>query len=181
MWPWMCFDLGDWNKLLPVLMLLFELYEHILDPQPGLNICRIMLYYFTFLGMETLPRTTSHCGTLPYQRSSYGLSSAGLYVDSYRVSGEPVFSHRHSGLVDRVVTRTPSIESIHKDPRYWHTHWSSSSQCCCMCFRSGKPSSFTLNELYGAGSVHKGVVTSKQDLSTRMCGHINTILPTQYA
>ncbi|XP_028989760.1 plakophilin-4-like [Betta splendens] len=69
-------------------------------------------------GMETLPRTTSHCGTLPYQRSSsYGLSSAGLYVDSYRVSGEPVFSHRHSGLVDRVATRTPSIESIHKDPR----------------------------------------------------------------
>ncbi|KAG7236157.1 hypothetical protein INR49_001267, partial [Caranx melampygus] len=28
-----------------------------------------------------------------------------------------VYSHRHSGLVDRVVTRTPSIESIHKDPR----------------------------------------------------------------
>ncbi|KAI3366140.1 hypothetical protein L3Q82_009963, partial [Scortum barcoo] len=68
-------------------------------------------------GMGTLPRTTSHCGTLPYQRSSYGLSSAALYVDSYRVPGEPVFSHRHSGLVDRVATRTPSIESIHKDPR----------------------------------------------------------------
>uniref|UniRef100_A0A7N6F6J9 Plakophilin 4 n=1 Tax=Anabas testudineus TaxID=64144 RepID=A0A7N6F6J9_ANATE len=79
------------------------------DPQGSL--------YRTSTGMETLPRTTSHCGTLPYQRSSYGLNSAGLYVDSYRVSGEPVFSHRHSGLVDRVVTRTPSIESIHKDPR----------------------------------------------------------------
>lgn len=60
----------------------------------------------------------SHCGTLPYQRSSYGLANAGLYVDSYRLSGEPVFSHRHSDLVDRVITRTPSIESIHKDPRY---------------------------------------------------------------
>lgn len=68
--------------------------------------------------MATLPRTTSHCGTLPYQRSSYGLSTAALYVDSYGVSGEPVFSHRHSDLVDRVATRTPSIESIHKDPRY---------------------------------------------------------------
>ncbi|KAM7365727.1 hypothetical protein PAMP_016640 [Pampus punctatissimus] len=79
------------------------------DPQGSL--------YRTNTGMETLPRTTSHCGTLPYQRSSYGLSSAALYVDSYRVSGEPVFSHRHSGLVERVVTRTPSIESIHKDPR----------------------------------------------------------------
>nr|XP_033472113.1 plakophilin-4-like isoform X2 [Epinephelus lanceolatus] len=79
------------------------------DPQGSL--------YRTNTGMETLPRTTSHCGTLPYQRSSYGLSTAALYVDSYRVPAEPVFSHRHSGLVDRVATRTPSIESIHKDPR----------------------------------------------------------------
>ncbi|KAA8579642.1 hypothetical protein FQN60_006735, partial [Etheostoma spectabile] len=79
------------------------------DPQGSL--------YRTNTGMATLPRATSHCGTLPYQRSSYGLSTAALYVDSYGVSGEPVFSHRHSGLVERVVTRTPSIESIHKDPR----------------------------------------------------------------
>ncbi|KAG8004675.1 Plakophilin-4 [Nibea albiflora] len=79
------------------------------DPQSSL--------YRTNTGMGTLPRATSHCSTLPYQRSSYGLSTAALYVDSYRVSGEPVFSHRHSGLVDRVATRTPSIESIHKDPR----------------------------------------------------------------
>uniref|UniRef100_A0A8C4GJH8 Plakophilin-4 n=1 Tax=Dicentrarchus labrax TaxID=13489 RepID=A0A8C4GJH8_DICLA len=79
------------------------------DPQGSL--------YRSNTGMGTLPRTTSHCGTLPYQRSSYGLSTAALYVDSYRVPGEPVFSHRHSGLMDRVATRTPSIESIHKDPR----------------------------------------------------------------
>uniref|UniRef100_A0AAQ5ZF55 Plakophilin 4 n=1 Tax=Amphiprion ocellaris TaxID=80972 RepID=A0AAQ5ZF55_AMPOC len=82
------------------------------DPQGSL--------YRTNTGVGTLPRTTSHCGTLPYQRSSYGLSSAAVYVDSFRVSGEPGFSHRHSGLVDRVVTRTPSIESIHKDPRLHH-------------------------------------------------------------
>uniref|UniRef100_A0A669DS58 Plakophilin 4 n=1 Tax=Oreochromis niloticus TaxID=8128 RepID=A0A669DS58_ORENI len=79
------------------------------DPQGSL--------YRTNTGMGTLPRTTSHCSTLPYQRSSYGLSSAAVYVDSFRVPGEPVYSHRHSGLVDQVVTRTPSIESIHKDPR----------------------------------------------------------------
>uniref|UniRef100_A0AAX7V7N1 Plakophilin 4 n=1 Tax=Astatotilapia calliptera TaxID=8154 RepID=A0AAX7V7N1_ASTCA len=79
------------------------------DPQGSL--------YRTNTGMGTLPRTTSHCNTLPYQRSSYGLSSAAVYVDSFRVPGEPVYSHRHSGLVDQVVTRTPSIESIHKDPR----------------------------------------------------------------
>lgn len=64
--------------------------------------------------MDTLPRTTSHCGTLPFQR---GLSSAALYVDSYRVSGDPHYTHRHAGL-DRGATRTPSIESIHKDPRW---------------------------------------------------------------
>ncbi|XP_045916672.1 plakophilin-4-like isoform X1 [Micropterus dolomieu] len=79
------------------------------DPQGSL--------YRTNTGMGTLPRAESHCSTLPYQRSSYGLSTAALYVDSYRVSGEPVYSHRHSGLIDRVATRSPSIESIHKDPR----------------------------------------------------------------
>uniref|UniRef100_A0A1A7WQM4 Plakophilin 4 n=1 Tax=Iconisemion striatum TaxID=60296 RepID=A0A1A7WQM4_9TELE len=79
------------------------------DPQGSL--------YRTNTGMGTLPRTTSHCGTLPYQRSSYGLNSAAAFVDSIRVSTEPVYSHRHSALVDRVITRTPSIESIHKDPR----------------------------------------------------------------
>ncbi|KAM9767026.1 plakophilin-4-like isoform 1-T1 [Menidia menidia] len=79
------------------------------DPQGSL--------YRSSTGMGTLPRATSHCGTLPYQRNSFGLTSAAVYVDPLRVSGEPVYSHRHSGLLDRAVTRTPSIESIHKDPR----------------------------------------------------------------
>ncbi|XP_063734128.1 plakophilin-4-like isoform X1 [Eleginops maclovinus] len=70
--------------------------------------------YRTNTGLATLPRATSHCGTLPFQRSSFGLSTAALYVDPYR---EPVFSHRHSGLIERGATRTPSLESIHKDPR----------------------------------------------------------------
>ncbi|KAK1876874.1 Plakophilin-4 [Dissostichus eleginoides] len=65
-------------------------------------------------GLATLPRASSHCGTLPFQRSSFGLSTAALYVDPYR---EPIFSHRHSGLLERGATRTPSLESIHKDPR----------------------------------------------------------------
>lgn len=80
------------------------------DPQGSL--------FRTNTGLETLPRASSHtgtlphCGTLPYRDSSYGLSSAGAYVDSFR---EP-YSQRLSGL-DRGGTRTPSIESIHKDPR----------------------------------------------------------------
>nr|XP_029522228.1 plakophilin-4-like isoform X1 [Oncorhynchus nerka] len=79
--------------------------------------------YRTLTGAEnlqrTLQRTTSHCSTLAYQRSSYGLNT---YADTYRVSqqgqgpNETSFS-RHSGLVDRAATRSPSIDSIQKDPR----------------------------------------------------------------
>uniref|UniRef100_A0A8C8F6R1 Plakophilin 4 n=1 Tax=Oncorhynchus tshawytscha TaxID=74940 RepID=A0A8C8F6R1_ONCTS len=79
--------------------------------------------YRTLTGVEnlqrTLQRTTSHCSTLAYQRSSYGLNT---YADTYRVSqqgqgpNETSFS-RHSGLVDRAATRSPSIDSIQKDPR----------------------------------------------------------------
>uniref|UniRef100_A0A8C7Q1Y5 Plakophilin 4 n=1 Tax=Oncorhynchus mykiss TaxID=8022 RepID=A0A8C7Q1Y5_ONCMY len=82
--------------------------------------------YRTLTGTEnlqrTLQRTTSHCSTLAYQRSSYGLNTAGSYADPYRVSqqgqgpNETSFS-RHSGLVDRAATRSPSIDSIQKDPR----------------------------------------------------------------
>uniref|UniRef100_A0A8C8F4X5 Plakophilin-4-like n=1 Tax=Oncorhynchus tshawytscha TaxID=74940 RepID=A0A8C8F4X5_ONCTS len=75
--------------------------------------------YRTLTGTRTLQRTTSHCSTLAYQRSSYGLNT---YADTYRVSqqgqgpNETSFS-RHSGLVDRAATRSPSIDSIQKDPR----------------------------------------------------------------
>uniref|UniRef100_A0A8C7IQV7 Plakophilin 4 n=1 Tax=Oncorhynchus kisutch TaxID=8019 RepID=A0A8C7IQV7_ONCKI len=75
--------------------------------------------YRTLRGTRTLQRTTSHCSTLVYQRSSYGLNT---YADTYRVSqqgqgpNETSFS-RHSGLVDRAATRSPSIDSIQKDPR----------------------------------------------------------------
>uniref|UniRef100_A0A673YDQ0 Plakophilin 4 n=1 Tax=Salmo trutta TaxID=8032 RepID=A0A673YDQ0_SALTR len=78
--------------------------------------------YRTLTGTRTLQRTTSHCSTLAYQRSSYGLNTAGSYADPYRVSqqgqgpNEISFS-RHSGLVDRAATRSPSIDSIQKDPR----------------------------------------------------------------
>ncbi|XP_057685468.1 plakophilin-4-like isoform X6 [Corythoichthys intestinalis] len=71
----------------------------------------------SLIGVGTLRRATSHCSTLPYQRSSYGLNNATVYVDSFRIPGEPLYSHQHSELVERMVTRTPSIESIHKDPR----------------------------------------------------------------
>ncbi|KAK7893518.1 hypothetical protein WMY93_022670 [Mugilogobius chulae] len=85
----------------------YGLYQHHALPRPD-----------SLIGLETLPRTSSHAGTLPhsgtlpYRGSSYGLSSTGVYVESFR---EP-YSQRLSGL-DRGATRTPSIESIHKDPR----------------------------------------------------------------
>ncbi|XP_077574138.1 plakophilin-4-like isoform X1 [Stigmatopora nigra] len=73
--------------------------------------------YGTGAGVASLRRATSHCSTLPYQRSSYGLNNAAVYVDSFTIPGEPLYSHQHAELVERMVTRTPSVESIHKDPR----------------------------------------------------------------
>ncbi|CAB1443786.1 unnamed protein product [Pleuronectes platessa] len=57
------------------------------DPQGSLYRTALTLLFLVSFpsGMGTLPRTTSHGShTLPYQRSSYGLSTAALYVDSYR-------------------------------------------------------------------------------------------------
>ena len=63
--------------------------------------------------MGTLQRASSHCSTLPYQ------SSYGLYPDPYRVSQQGLVELAYP---DRTATRSPSIDSIHKDPRYTHTH-----------------------------------------------------------
>ncbi|XP_067116208.1 plakophilin-4 [Osmerus mordax] len=59
-------------------------------------------------GLGTLQRVSSHCSTLPYQ------SSYGLYPDPYRVSQQGLVELAYP---DRTATRSPSIDSIHKDPR----------------------------------------------------------------
>ncbi|XP_051562176.1 plakophilin-4-like isoform X1 [Myxocyprinus asiaticus] len=69
------------------------------------------------IGFGTLQRTSSQCSTQRYQR---GIFSMATHSDTYRPAHysqtESNYS-RHAAAVDNAVTRSPSIESIHKDPR----------------------------------------------------------------
>lgn len=71
-------------------------------------------------GLGTLPRTTSQCSTLHYQRGAYSVPS---HTDTYRAtlyrSTESNYSRHAVGGINNNVgaTRSPSIDSIHKDPR----------------------------------------------------------------
>ncbi|XP_046713326.1 plakophilin-4 isoform X1 [Silurus meridionalis] len=70
-------------------------------------------------GLGTLPRTTSQCSTLRYQRGAYSVPS---HTDTYRStlyrSAESNYSRHASGINNNICsTRSPSIDSIHKDPR----------------------------------------------------------------
>ncbi|KAL7890661.1 hypothetical protein AOLI_G00001370 [Acnodon oligacanthus] len=70
-------------------------------------------------GLGTLPRTTSQCSTLRYQRGAYSMPS---HTDTYRSTlyrtAESNYG-RHTAAIDNNIgaTRSPSIDSIHKDPR----------------------------------------------------------------
>uniref|UniRef100_A0A8B9RCM1 Plakophilin 4 n=1 Tax=Astyanax mexicanus TaxID=7994 RepID=A0A8B9RCM1_ASTMX len=70
-------------------------------------------------GLGTLPRTTSQCSTLRYQRGAYSVPS---HSDTYRSTlyrqAESNYG-RHAVALDNNIgaTRSPSIDSIHKDPR----------------------------------------------------------------
>ena len=71
-------------------------------------------------GVGTLQRSCSQrSGTLPYQRGTYGMNTAN-YAEPYR----PAHYHPGGGsyarqgvAVDDGATRSPSIDSIQKDPR----------------------------------------------------------------
>uniref|UniRef100_A0A8C1Y2U7 Plakophilin 4 n=1 Tax=Cyprinus carpio TaxID=7962 RepID=A0A8C1Y2U7_CYPCA len=71
-------------------------------------------------GFGTLQRTTSQCSALRYQRELFSVGSMATHSDTYR----PAHYHqtdsnytRHAAAVDNAVTRSPSIDSVHKDPR----------------------------------------------------------------
>ncbi|KAM6945712.1 plakophilin-4-like [Aplochiton taeniatus] len=61
-----------------------------------------------------LQQVASYCSTLPYQSNSYGLTPT-LYADPYGAG------HQGLGVADyfrhSAATRSPSITSLHKDPR----------------------------------------------------------------
>lgn len=92
----------------------------------GVKENRWLLFYlikwlFLFLsGVGNLQRTSSLRGAMTYQRSNYGMNTAATYADPYRLTQfEPAESNyaRQAVAVDDAATRSPSIDSIQKDPR----------------------------------------------------------------
>ncbi|NWV49957.1 PKP4 protein, partial [Daphoenositta chrysoptera] len=71
-------------------------------------------------GMGNLQRSSSQRSTLTYQRNNYGLPTAAALAEPLRAVPfrlpEPGYSRLHPAP-DGGTTRSPSIDSIHKDPR----------------------------------------------------------------
>ncbi|NWI20074.1 PKP4 protein, partial [Crypturellus soui] len=73
-------------------------------------------------GVGNLQRSSSQRSTLTYQRNNYALSTAATYAEPYRSVpfrlAEPVYGRlQHAAPADDGTTRSPSIDSIQKDPR----------------------------------------------------------------
>ncbi|XP_025893943.1 plakophilin-4 isoform X2 [Nothoprocta perdicaria] len=78
--------------------------------------------YRTGSGVGNLQRSSSQRSTLTYQRNNYALSTAATYAEPYRSVpfrlSEPMYSRlQHAAPADDGTTRSPSIDSIQKDPR----------------------------------------------------------------
>ncbi|KAM8806835.1 plakophilin-4 [Eudromia elegans] len=78
--------------------------------------------YRTGSGVGNLQRSSSQRSTLTYQRNNYALSTAATYAEPYRPVpfrlSEPVYGRlQHTAPADDGTTRSPSIDSIQKDPR----------------------------------------------------------------
>lgn len=70
--------------------------------------------------MGSLQRTSSQRSAMIYQRNNYALNTAATYADPYRSAqyrpSDPNYT-RQAVVVDDGATRSPSIDSIQKDPR----------------------------------------------------------------
>ncbi|XP_067995289.1 plakophilin-4 isoform X4 [Melanerpes formicivorus] len=78
--------------------------------------------YRTGSGVGNLQRSCSQRSTLTYQRNNYGLGSAAPYAEpyrtvQYRLSEASYGRLQHAAPADDGTTRSPSIDSIQKDPR----------------------------------------------------------------
>ncbi|XP_041433640.1 plakophilin 4 S homeolog isoform X7 [Xenopus laevis] len=89
----------------------YDIYERMVPPRPD-----------SLTGSGNLQRTMSQRSTLAYQRNNYALNTAANYAEPYRSMqyriSEP--SHNripHTTPPDDGATRSPSIDSIQKDPR----------------------------------------------------------------
>ncbi|XP_035249011.1 plakophilin-4-like isoform X1 [Anguilla anguilla] len=76
--------------------------------------------YRSASGVGNLQRTSSQRSALTYQRGNYALNNGAAYADPYRSTlyrpAEPGYA-RQLVAVDDGATRSPSIDSIQKDPR----------------------------------------------------------------
>lgn len=75
------------------------------------------------VGVGNLQRTSSQRSTLTYQRNNYALNTTATYADPYRPIQYRVQECNYSRLQhvapgDDGTTRSPSIDSIQKDPRW---------------------------------------------------------------
>lgn len=71
--------------------------------------------------MGSLQRTPSQRSAMIYQRNNYALNTAATYADPYHRLAqyrppEPGYA-RQNVVMDDGATRSPSIDSIQKDPR----------------------------------------------------------------
>ncbi|CAH6788588.1 Pkp4 [Phodopus roborovskii] len=79
------------------------------------------LYRTGSVGFGNLQRTSSQRSTLTYQRNNYALNTAATYAEpyrpiQYRVQECNYNRLQHTGPADDGATRSPSIDSIQKDP-----------------------------------------------------------------
>ncbi|XP_036965573.1 plakophilin-4-like isoform X1 [Acanthopagrus latus] len=76
--------------------------------------------YRSTSGVGSLQRTPSQRSTMIYQRNNYALNNTATYADPYRSAqyrpSDPNYA-RQAVVVDDGATRSPSIDSIQKDPR----------------------------------------------------------------
>ncbi|XP_019409469.1 PREDICTED: plakophilin-4 isoform X2 [Crocodylus porosus] len=78
--------------------------------------------YRTGSGFANLQRSSSQRSTLTYQRNNYALNTAATYAEPYRsmpyrMSESSYNRLQHAAPADDGTTRSPSIDSIQKDPR----------------------------------------------------------------
>ncbi|XP_008520499.1 plakophilin-4 isoform X4 [Equus przewalskii] len=78
--------------------------------------------YRTGSGVGNLQRTSSQRSTLTYQRNNYALNATATYAEpyrpiQYRVQECSYNRLQHAAPADDGTTRSPSIDSIQKDPR----------------------------------------------------------------
>nr|XP_046260028.1 plakophilin-4 isoform X2 [Scatophagus argus] len=76
--------------------------------------------YRSTSGVGSLQRTPSQRSAMIYQRNNYALNTAATYADPYRSAqyrpSDPNYT-RQAVVMDDGATRSPSIDSIQKDPR----------------------------------------------------------------